>query len=199
MAAIPDSQGPNWAGSFDTRHDASSPNAHEVHDASQFTWDASPDSKSQVLAKTPCHGTSNRARFFGTRYDMSSPNAHDVFPVSKSRVSAEAPSRGASSGTHPRKRPRDILTKDRACNAKKSRTKGVNKENANPKNDPAAAAIEKDEILAKGSHWSDEDKTKLFEWLLGFKTDKLFKTHNKNLEYVYKKVNTQPYLGWCTQ
>ena len=187
----PSHEASNQARSFSTHHDTSSPNAHEVHDTSQFTLDVSPDLLS--------HRASNRARSFGVRHDTSSPNAHDMFAVSKSHVLAKAPSHGASSGAHPRKRPHNALTRDRAGNMKKLHTKGVNIENANLKNDPAAATIEDDDILAKGSRWSDEDKTKLFEWLLGSEADKLFKTHNKNLGYVYKKVNTQPYLGRCAQ
>jgi hypothetical protein len=95
--------------------------------------------------------------------------------------------------TKPNKRPHGADTKDNPGNAKKSRTKRVNKENIIPKNDStAAAAVEEDEILGGKSRWSDADKTKLFEWLLGAEADDRFKIHNKNPERIYKKVAICP-------
>jgi hypothetical protein len=82
-------------------------------------------------------------------------------------------------------------TKDKPGNAKKkSHTKGASKENTKPTTDAAATAIEEDEILAKTSRWTDDKKSKFFDWLLGPDGEARFKIHTKNPERIYRKVST---------
>jgi hypothetical protein len=54
----------------------------------------------------------------------------------------------------------------------------------------AAAALEEDGILGS-ARWSNAEKTKLFEWLLGADSeeqDVRFNKHKKNPGRMYKKV-----------
>lgn len=57
------------------------------------------------------------------------------------------------------------------------------------------AALKEDEIFANGGFvWSIEDRTKLFEFVLGPDGDKLFEKLKTNPAYVHKKV---PIISYC--
>jgi hypothetical protein len=82
------------------------------------------------------------------------------------------------------KRSHDLGATDKAASGKKPHVKGTNKENRSLKDDTMA---EPDEFMKSG-HWSDTDKTQLFEWLLGVESNKRFKIHNKNPQHMYDKA-----------
>jgi len=99
------------------------------------------------------------------------------------------------------KRPRSASTAHvEPESAKKPKPKNNNKENKPPtravkakkeqaaiREASAAAAVDRDEILAS-SRWSTGEKSRLFLWLLGADADGRFNKLKKNPGYIFKKV-----------
>jgi hypothetical protein len=119
------------------------------------------------------------------------------------------------------KRPRSASTENVGIkDIKKAKTKGRDKENkpptkANSKKVQAAAAakaasaaakaitaataLENDEIMGS-SRWSDAEKTRLFEWILGADSDEQderFEKHKKNPGRIYSKAILFQFLILC--